>query len=134
MRDADGLGHWHIEDKDAKVTYRPAERDFNRFMNASDLLEKFVEYVKTLSVTQKEFMGLPIELFINWLILHAAEADGEDPPPFVIVDKHPALLPPPKKITRCLNSGRFIPKIRADSGILFATKKDMKAYADKVSW
>lgn len=70
-------GGWLAED--ASPIRRPPPREFNRFINASDLLEEFIHYLGTLSVKKSEVMELPVELFIKWLIIRACEADGEEP-------------------------------------------------------
>lgn len=75
----DDKGNHTLNDKDAKVVYKANRvREFNKFVNASDTLEQFVRYAKTLNISQDEFMALPIELFLKWLVLEAAKADGED--------------------------------------------------------
>lgn len=58
-----------------------AALEFNRYLNASDLLEEFIRYCGTERVTKQELMKLPMELFIKWLIVSAAEADQEPAPP-----------------------------------------------------
>lgn len=74
----DPKGNYRIEDKDAKVTYRANRlRDFNSFVNASDKLESFINFCGTLGVRQEEMLNIPIKLFIGWLIIEAAAADGE---------------------------------------------------------
>lgn len=81
--DSDGsykLGHGK-----AKTMYRGAVRDFNKFLNASDLLEEFIRYVGALGLSKDEFMNLPIDLFIAFLIVRAAETDGEEPPKAEII-------------------------------------------------
>jgi hypothetical protein len=91
-------GNVRIEDKDAKVTYKANRlREFNRYLNASDLLEDFIKFVGTADVSRGEFLKLPVELFIKWLVVEAARADGE-PVEEWEADLHknvPRLLPPP---------------------------------------
>ena len=103
-------GNYHIEDKNQKVTYRACNfRDFNSYLNASDLLEKFLTFLGTLGVTQSQVLNIPIEVFINWLIIEAARQDGEEPPEDIQVKSHPKLLThAPKLKPRCLACGRFI--------------------------
>jgi hypothetical protein len=57
----------------------PAPREFNRFLNASDMLVKFIEFLGTQQVKQHEALQIPIDLFIAWLVVEAAKADGEEP-------------------------------------------------------
>jgi hypothetical protein len=107
----DDHGNYKIEDQDAKVTYQANRiREFSPHLNASDMLAKFVEYVGSLGVRQTEVLSLPIELFINWLIIEAAERDHDPVPPEVVpVPQHRELkmLVKPK----CLKCGRFIPAL-----------------------
>jgi len=71
-------GNYKIEDKDAKITYKAdRHRDFNKFVKGSDLLEDFINDLGKLGVTQSEFMNLPVQAFITWLIYKAAEHDQE---------------------------------------------------------
>ena len=89
-----------------QITYRPhTQRAFNRFINASDLLAAFIKHLGTMGIKQDQFLNLPIELFINWLVVQAAEADGDPLPDF-------AFNP------RCKECGRFIPNARAKAGVL----------------
>lgn len=126
-------GSYSIEDKDAKITYKAARvREFNQFLNASDLLEEFVKYVKGFGVKQHEFMGLPIELFINWLVIRAAEADGEPAPDVPDpAQRLPLLLPAPTYGSRCLDCGRFIPEKPRLLGIVFCNGAHMDRYRAK---
>lgn len=107
----DDAGNYAIEDKDAKVTYRANRiREFSPHLNASELLGQFVEYVRSLGVNQKDTLGLPIELFINWLIIEAAERDGDQIPETVVPPQQHETLKLVLK-PKCLSCGRFIPKL-----------------------
>lgn len=109
----DDKGNHKIEDRDAKVTYQANRvREFNPYINASDLLAKFVGFVGGLGVRQAEVLGLPIELFINWLVIEAAEKD-KDPIPdgIVAVEQHKevrSILKP-----QCRKCGRFVPVLHS---------------------
>lgn len=72
-------GSYAIEDENAKVLYRACRvREFNPYINASDLLEAFITEVgKYDGVNQGDVLALPIEAFINWIILEAAKRDGD---------------------------------------------------------
>jgi hypothetical protein len=118
----DASGNYKIEDKDAKITYQANRlREFNRYLNASDLIAEFIGDLGKLGATQGKVLHVPIELFINWLIIRAAEADGEEPAedvPKLAVP--PMLLPAPKPIPpKCGFCGRWIPKFHATSGVMF---------------
>lgn len=76
-------------------------REFNKFINASDLMEEFIAFLGAQGVRQSEAMGLPVELFIKWLIIRACEADGEQPD--VVLT-----LPTPRNKPRCLGCGQFV--------------------------
>ena len=129
----DDKGNYTLEDKDAKVTYKACNiRDFNPYLNASDLLAKFVEYVGKLHLTKTEVLKLPIELFIAWLILEAAAKDG-DPQPQEI----PA-IPQTKVIKtilkpRCLDCGRFIPRNRIAQRFEFCGPEHSSRYGLKLA-
>lgn len=107
----DDLGNYTIHDKDAKVTYKANRiREFSPHLNASDLLAQFVRYVGGLGVRQKEVLSLPIELFINWLVIEAAERDQDQIPAEVVpVERHPVLAT--ARRPRCLGCGKFIPRL-----------------------
>lgn len=75
----DPHGNYGINDESAKVIYQACRRrEFNPYLNASDLLVSFVKEVGAIDgVNQDEVLRLPIEAFINWLVLQAATKDGE---------------------------------------------------------
>jgi hypothetical protein len=107
----DDAGNYRIEDKDAKVTYRAnRNRDFSPHLNASDMLAAFVRHVGALGLKQKEVLGLPIELFISWLVIEAAERD-QDPIPEDVkrIEHHSAIATVLRP--KCLQCGRFIPRL-----------------------
>jgi len=95
LLDIDDLGNYKIQDQHAKVIYRANRvREFNRYLNASDLLEAFIDDVGKLDgVDQTQVLRLPIEAFINWLILQAATKDGD---PTDHLPSVAAALPSPK--------------------------------------
>lgn len=117
---------------DGKRIYRPCNiRDFNRFLNASDMLELFLKEVAPLARTKKEFMALPVELFIKWLVIKAAEQDGEQPPTEVSLPV-PLLPAPVRHIHRCRSCQRFIPRKRYEAGVFFCRPEHMTRYLEKV--
>lgn len=94
-------GNYEVVDVNARVTYKAnTSRAFNQYVSTSDLLEEFIKDLGDIGVKQSEVLSIPIELFINWLVLKAAEADGE-PEPAV-----PKLTAPAKH--RCRVCGRFL--------------------------
>lgn len=75
----DATGNYTIHDKDATITYRASRmRDFNRFINGSDLVADFLETLAKLGTTQEQAAKAPLEMFIRWLIFKAAEHDHEE--------------------------------------------------------
>lgn len=109
----DDKGNYRIEDKDAKVTYKANRmREFSPHLNASDMVAAFVKYVGGLGVRQDEVLQLPIELFINWLVIEAAERDQDRIPDGVQRleqrDDVKLIVRP-----RCLKCKRFIPRLHA---------------------
>lgn len=116
-----------------KRVYRPCKiHDFNKFLNASDMLEQFLQEVAPLARSKHEFLNLPIELFIKWLVIKAAEQDGEAAPQEVSLPV--PLLPAPRRhIHRCRSCQRFIPRKRYDAGVFFCKPEHMTRYLEKVA-
>lgn len=122
-------GKYRIEDANAKITYAAnRSRDFNRFVNASDLVAEFIEFAaKTAGGPDEpaDILKLPLDLFIAFLIVRASEQDSEVPPDAAMAkldrDIPIALLPPPRPATprgRCSCCGRFVKDRVRDTGIL----------------
>lgn len=133
-------GKYRIEDKDAKITYAAnRSRDFNRFVNASDLVAEFIEFAaKTAGGPDEppDLLKLPIDLFIAFLIVRASEQDQEVPPDAAAAKLGSgipmALLPPPApKPTRgrCGYCGRFVRDRLRDAGVLACSS----AHAQRVA-
>lgn len=114
-------GKWRIDDSNAKVVYKANNlREFSPHLNASDMVAKFVEYVATLGVKRKDVMGLPINLFISWLIIEAAKRDGDSIPSDVVpVQDDPSLRLAAKP--KCLACGRYIPRLHFRENFLYCT-------------
>jgi hypothetical protein len=73
--------NYAIEDKDAVITYAASRhRPFNQFVNVSDVLDQFMKYAADMDLTRQQFLGLPIQTFLMWLVIEAAKRDGEVPP------------------------------------------------------
>lgn len=119
-------GNYEVVDLNAKVTYKGnRKREFNPFINASDLLEEFIHDIGQLGVRQCEVLSIPIELFINWLVIRAAEQDG-DPIPDV-----PQLEAPKKHRCRCC--GRFLSNDLKSKKIDFCNGDHMNRYLEKAA-
>lgn len=133
-------GSYEIIDADAKIKYKGNPlREFNRYINASDMLEEFVGFVGEVGGINKDgFLQLPIELFIRWLILRAAEQDGDEAPEDESVLKAsltaPKALPaPPQPVWRnCKCCGRFVTKRKAEHGLFFCSTEHFERFSDKV--
>lgn len=122
-------GSYNIRFRDGKPVRRQACRDleFNRYINSSDLLEEFIKDLGVVGVKQDEVLNVPIELFINWLIIRAAEQDGEEPP-----EEVPRLETEVKKTCHCKWCGRFISKQKDKVGISFCNADHYKKYENKI--
>jgi hypothetical protein len=99
-------GSFKINDSNAKVIYK-ANRvlEFNKYLNASDMVEGFIRYCGIQRVRQGQVLELPIKLFIGWLLLEAAEADKAEAPVELL-----ALPTQIKSVVRghCVSCGRFL--------------------------
>lgn len=99
---------------------RPDPRILNKYLNASDLLEEFILEMKPLGIRQNEVLSVPIELFINWLIIRSAEEDGLDAPAL------PCL--PDKRRDRCWDCGKFITLEQRQAGMFFCNGTHFDRY------
>jgi len=122
----DAHGNYTIHDAAAKVVYKANRiREFNPYVNASDLLEDFIRDMGQYGVRQSELLGLPVNVFIHWLILKAAQRDGDE----ARVPSPQAVLP--KREIRCLCCGRFLPRTMLQRRIFFCTPDHMTRYASR---
>lgn len=120
----DALGNFQIDDSNAQVTYKSARiREFNPYINASDLLEDFIRDLGALGVRQSEVLQVPIKAFIHWLILQAAQRDGDSVEALPPVQ---AALPPAFAAPRCGACGRFIRHTWADAKVYFCSPAHMQ--------
>lgn len=125
--------HIEIDDTDERRLYQSQPvRDFNKYLNASDLLESFIEFCAKENMTKKEFSELPISLFILWLIVRAGETDG-DP-----VDETLPMLTHAVRVTkshthRCKCCGKFLTRKYEENQISFCSPEHMSVYLEKVS-
>jgi len=76
-------------------------REFNPYINTSDLLEEFIAFLGDQDVKQRQVMQIPMEYFVKWLVIRACEVDQEEP-----TVELPAL--PATKQPRCLGCQRFM--------------------------
>jgi hypothetical protein len=79
--EVDATGNFTIKDEQARITYLATRvRNFNRFVNGSDLVGEFIEDLGKLGANQEQAAAADIEMFIRWLVHKAAEHDQEAPP------------------------------------------------------
>lgn len=130
-------GSYEIKDDQAEVVYKANRiRGFNRFVNASDLLQDFIRFLGTLDVRQGQVLDIPIELFINWLVVKASEQDGEDAPKDITSpENHPRLLEVKEKKTgpKCLFCGKFIRKGLSNKGFNFCDGSHATQFVDSLA-
>lgn len=115
----DANGNFRVDDKNAKVIYKANRvREFNPFVNASDLLAEFLRFVGSLGVKRGEVQTLPLGLFVNWLIIRAAEVDSDPVPADIIpVPQHKLLRG--RVSPRCLVCQRYVKRLAASAGFAF---------------
>ena len=126
----DDLGNFKVESKnDGKIIYRHNTiREFNEYVNASDLLEEFIKFLGEKGVKQSNILHIPIEIFINWLIFKAAEKDQidvEESQKVLDCKTHELKTQP-----RCRFCGRFIPNKFVELGINFCNQIHMSRYME----
>lgn len=120
-------GSFELIDTDAKVTYRACRvRNFNPFLNASDKLEAFIRFCGTVGVRQSEVLRLPLELFVAWLVIEAARADGEAEPDLPLVPRLKERVSP-----RCSACGRFLSLLKRQRKIDFCAPKCFERHFNK---
>jgi hypothetical protein len=118
---------------DGKVKYKGCEsREFNEFINATDLMEEFIRFLGKYNVRQDEVLQIPVELFINWLVIKACEKDREEPPEGVLrIEQHPKLLTYKKNVYgRCKFCGKFISRKKVKYDIMFCSGKHVDRYLE----
>jgi len=121
----DDKGNYQIIDKDAKVVYQASRvRDFNQFLNASDLIEEYILELAPLGIRQDEVLQIKIEDFIHWLIHKAAEKDQDTPPADIPKLPDTAELSR-KRLPRCGCCGRFIRRAWVSLGVQFCSPLHM---------
>lgn len=107
----DDKGNYQIDDSDAKVIYQANRiRNFSPHLNASDMLAEFVKYVGTLGVRRADVLNLPLHLFVSWLVIEAAERDGDEIPEDIIPVSQDRAVTLAKR-PQCLSCGRFIKRL-----------------------
>jgi hypothetical protein len=125
----DTKGNFKLIDADAKIQYLGNRiREFNKYINASDLIEQFIKELGLAGVKQGEILNVPIELFINWLIHKAAEQDGEQVP--VTIPKLPQLAFKHNH-PRCKHCGRFLRKLLHSKGLQFCNGEHYQKHLSK---
>lgn len=124
-------GGYKIYHGDGKITYKAnTVREFNRFLNASDLLEQFIRDLGHVGVKQDEVLEIPVGLFINWLIIKSAEQDQE-PIPKDIPSLRQAIQSQRKGI-KCKCCGKFIPEDKVKLGLTFCNADHYSSYEKRL--
>lgn len=135
----DKRGNFKVYDKHTKVIRAGANNlDFNKYLNASDLLEQFIKDLGVAGVTQSKVLKVPIHAFINWIILKSAEADDIPPPPDI--PKLEALSdvmelkaqPTSNSKCKCIRCGHFLSETMERMGMKFCKGSCMNAYVRKM--
>lgn len=119
-------GSYEINETKKTWTYRAAPRNFNKYLNASDVVEDFIRYLGSLDVRQRHVMSMPLGLFLKFIIIEAAKADGD---PYE--DVEPPLLEGVKQVKaqpRCRFCQRYISQARADKGVYFCSPPHMQRF------
>lgn len=116
-------GNFRIEDENAKVIYAANRlREFNPFVNAGDLVAKFIDFVRETvpTVRKNDVATLPLQLFIHWLIIEAATKDA-DPIPEDVVRPEKNRLLIERVRPRCLlpSCRRFVRRKLASGGFSY---------------
>ena len=114
----DAKGNFVVNDKNAKVIYKGNRiKEFNRYINASNILEEFIQFLGDhYNAKQSDVLKVPLELFINFLIIRASQEDGDE-----FDDQLKKLNNGIQKnyLNRCGWCGKFIPKKLISAGIQF---------------
>lgn len=122
-------GAFTIEDSDARIVYRANRtRDFNRYLNASDLLEEFIGYLGSLGLGKTDVLQIPVELFIMWVVIRAAEQDGEPAPQ---EQEQLRLASRTLQLPRCRCCGRFISHRHQALGVQFCSGEHMDKWMNR---
>lgn len=124
--------HVEIDESDGTQLYKTKPiREFNKYLNASDLLEEFIIYCGQQRLTRHEFSELPISLFIYWLIVRSAESDG-DPTDEVVPLLTNAVKERKLHRHRCKCCGKYLTKQYEDHGIGFCNSDHMDTYLQRL--
>ncbi len=117
--DVEDKYRFKIYEDNAKVT-RDACRiqAFNRFLNASEMLEAFIKDCAPAGIKQNQILKVPVEAFINWLIYKAAESDGDQ-------------LPASRYNHRCGYCQRFIARHLVARGVNFCGPDHLGGYLQR---
>lgn len=129
----DEKGNFHLDDKAAKVIYAAhRNKDFNPYVNAGELVGSFIDYIRQSipGVKRSDIPTLPLELFVNWLVLEAAERDGDPAPSDVTPLPNSRLLVARIK-PRCSlpTCRRFIPRSAFGAGFNYCSPSHATRHA-----
>ncbi len=117
--DVEDKYRFKIYEDNAKVTREACRiQAFNRFLNASEMLEAFIKDCAPAGIKQNQILKVPVEAFINWLIYKAAESDGDQ-------------LPASRYNHRCGYCQRFIAKHLVARGVNFCGPDHLGGYLQR---
>jgi len=100
---------------------RADPRILNKYLNGSDLLEEFILDMKPMGIRQNEILQVPIELFINWMIMKSAEAEDAEIPALSQL--------PTKRRDRCWECGQFVTLEQRKASMFFCSGAHFDRYA-----
>lgn len=95
------------------------EQVFNPYLVASDLVERFMQECRALGLSEGEFLNLPLQAFLRWLVIEAVREDGQDAD-----DVEPPNLGKP----RCLWCGRFLARRLTERGVRVCSGEHLDRY------
>ena len=124
-------GSYKVVDE-GKVKYKGAPyREFNRYINASDLLEEFIRFMgASFDVKQSEILNIPLEMFITWLVIRSCQVDGDEIPKGTPrLEDHSFVKS--AHLYRCRNCGRFLSSLSKQKHIEFCNSRCFDAYCSK---
>lgn len=117
--DVEDKYRFKVYEDNAQVTREACRiQAFNRFLNASEMLEAFIKDCAPAGVKQNQILKVPVEAFINWLIYKAAESDGD-------------VLPSSRYNHRCGYCQRFIAKHLVARGVNFCDPGHLDRYLQR---
>lgn len=118
--DVEDRHNYTIHDANTQISREHCTiRAFNRFINASEMLEGFIKDMAPVGIRQDQILKVPVEAFINWLIFKAAESDGD-------------VLPASHYNHRCIYCKQFLLRKLVVMGVNFCSPDHLDRYLNKI--